>query len=164
MTASWGALQGTGFGAIGVAFCQPPTWRGFATSQAADADAFFSPDGSGGALLFGYPAKALSGLSPEQVMGLIVAGLSAGHGPVSQPFPVGNSRPSYFMNLNDARKQLWGYTASGRKIGVMWSATGTSPHGEIYIGLVYGPASSTRASIEKVNQQMLNILLSYSQL
>jgi hypothetical protein len=30
--------------------------------------------------------------------------------------------------------------------------------------LVYGPASSTQASIEKVNQQMLNILLSYSQL
>ena len=164
VTASWGALQGTGFGAIGVAFCRPPTWRGFATSRAADADAFFSPDGSGGALLFGYPAKALSGLPPEQVMRLIVAGLSAGHGPVSQPFPVGNSRPSYFMNLNDARKQLWGYTASGRKIGVMWSATGTSPDGEIYVGLVYGPASSTQASIEKVNQQMLNILLSYSQL
>jgi hypothetical protein len=163
-TAPWGALQGTGFGAIDVAFCRPRTWRGF-SKNAADAQIFFSPDGTEGAAVFGFPTRALSGLSPEQAMDAVVAGVSGSDGAIPQAFPVPESLgPSYFMNFfRDAREQLWKYSARGGRTGLMWSAVGTSRNGELYVGLDFGTASNTQA-VENLDLQLHNILLSYSQL
>jgi hypothetical protein len=68
------------------------------------------------------------------------------------------------MNFKDSREQLWAYPGGGRKVGVIWSAAGTSPDGQRYVGVVFGSGPNTNASIENMNTQLHYLLLSYSQL
>jgi tetratricopeptide (TPR) repeat protein len=142
-TAGWQGLHAVRFSDVDAAMCVPGNYQVVPDTSAGE-DAYFAPNGSGGALILAIPKAAapalassqsdLSTLMDDVVHGFASGGLLTGLTAASKP-----SSTPFFMSSSDGQSQQWSYDH-----GQVISGVGVTG-GQIYVGLAFGPNNSLLA-------------------
>jgi tetratricopeptide (TPR) repeat protein len=138
--AGWPALHAVRFSDVDAAMCVPGNYQGLPNTSPGE-DAYFAPNGSGGALILSIPkaaapalasnAGSLDSLMDDVVRGFASAGVLPGLAPAGKA-----SSTAFFMSSSDGQDQQWSYNH-----GQVLSGVGQSG-GQIYVGLAFGPNNS----------------------